>query len=431
MESRAQSAGAPAAKVHDRKTASRAKRIGLALLPLVLLAVALAAFTNLDTRIFDLIGSNPPASDEVSVSRVLFEEGKIVVRVTNPQQDPISIAVVTVDNAIANFSIDGSPTIGRFDRRAITIPFGWIEGEPYSIGITSSTGIQTTSTVTAAVQAIKPNGSSIFGFGLIGLLVGFLPVALGLMWLPGLRELGDTALSSFMAMTAGLLTFLAVDALFEAFEQQSLLPGAFGGIGLIVLGTSLSFIGVGALSGWLTRRARRGNLQASDAGQPAAPGASFMPSTSGFTLALAIAVGIGFHNFGEGLAIGTAFAIGQLAFSSLLIVGFTVHNITEGLGIAVPLAEDRDSRPSLPRLAMLAAIAGLPAVLGAWLGGFFTSNLLATFFFAIAAGAAAQVVYEVGSFINRRTPDGWRSPAVAGGFIAGVAIMYVTSLIAG
>lgn len=431
MESGTQISEVSAARADENKPASRGKRIGLAVLPLVLLALALAAFTNLDTRIFDLIGSNPPSSDEISVSRVLFEDGKIVVRVTNPQPDPITIAVVAVDDAIANFSVAGNPTMERFDRRAITIPFGWIEGEPYTIGITTSTGIQTTTTVTAAVQAIKPSGSSIFGFGLIGLLVGFLPVALGLMWLPGLRELGDTALSSFMAMTAGLLTFLAVDALFEAFEQQSLLPGAFGGIGLIVLGTSISFIGVGALSGWLTRRAKRGAAETETPAPADSLTTSFMPSTSGFTLALAIAVGIGFHNFGEGLAIGTAFAIGQLAFSSLLIVGFTVHNITEGLAIAVPLAEERNARPSLARLAMLAAIAGLPAILGAWIGGFFTSNLLATFFFAIAAGAAAQVVYEVSSFINRRTPDGWRSPAVAGGFIAGVAIMYVTSLIAG
>ncbi|MGK2879156.1 MAG: ZIP family metal transporter [Solirubrobacterales bacterium] len=428
MESRAGQADEYDGPMKSTKTRSRGRTWALALIPLILLAIALGTFSALDSRVFGLIGSNPPPTDELSVSRVLFEDRKIVVRVTNPQPDPIEIAVVTVDDGVANFSVSGGPVLDRFDRRSITIPFAWNEGEPYTIGITSSSGVQTTSTITAAVEAVRPNGSSILGFGLIGLLVGLLPVALGLMWLPVLRKLGDTALSGFMALTAGLLTFLAVDALFEAFEQQSLLPGSFGGIGLIVVGVSLSFIGVGALSGWLTRRAR---ATGAEPGSTDTGPTSFMTHTSGFTLALAIAVGIGFHNFGEGLAIGAAFAIGELAFSSLLIVGFTVHNITEGLGIAVPIAEDRGSRPSLKRLAMLAAVAGLPAVLGTWIGGYFTSSFLATFFFAIAAGAAAQVVYEVSSFISRKTTDGWRSPAVAGGFVAGVAVMYLTGLIAG
>jgi zinc transporter ZupT len=267
--------------------------------------------------------------------------------------------------------------------------------------------------------------SEILGFGLIGLLVGFLPVALGLMWLPGLRELGDKALVGFMALTAGLLTFLAIDALFESFEQQALLPSAFGGLGLMMLGISLSFVGVGALSSWLQTRSRK------NGGELAPAGIESMPTAvTGSALAFAIALGIGFHNLGEGLAIGTSFAVGELAFSSLLIIGFAVHNITEGLAIAVPLAEDEPG-PSFGRLAGLAAIAGLPAVLGAWIGGFFTSTMLAVFFFAIAAGAAAQVVYEVGSFIARRAEDGWRTPVVALGFVGGMAIMFVTSLIAG
>jgi zinc transporter ZupT len=397
----------------------------LAALPLVLLAIALAAFTAFDTRLFGLIGENPPPADELSVSRVEFQPDKIVVRVSNPQPDPITIAVAAVDDGIANFEIDGSATLERFDRRSVTIPFAWNAGEPYTIGLTSSTGIQTTTQVTAAVAAITAGAGEILGFGLIGLLVGFLPVALGLMWLPGLRELSDRWLTGFMALTVGLLSFLAVDALFESLEQQALLPSAFGGLGLMLLGVSLSFVGVGALSSWLQNRSRKGP------GDPAHAGIESVPvATTGAALAFAIALGIGFHNLGEGLAIGTSFAVGELAFSSLLIIGFAVHNITEGLAIAVPLADERP-RPSFSRLLGLAAIAGLPAVLGAWIGGFFTSTMLAVFFFAVAAGAAAQVVYEVGSFISRRAEGGWRSPAVAAGFVAGVAIMFVTSLIAG
>lgn len=402
---------------------SRFRSRAYALLPLLILAIALAAFTGFDSKIFALIGGNPPPADQLSVSTVKFEDQKIVATVTNPQPEPISIAIVTVDDAVANFSVAGGNTLDRFDRRKIEIPFAWNEGEPYSIGITSSSGIQTVATVTAAVESVRPSASSIFGLGLIGLLVGFLPVALGLMWLPGLRELGESALNGFMALTAGLLVFLFVDALFEALEQQALLPGAFGGIGLVVLGLSISFVGIGAMTDWLTRRARSRSAESRDS-------QTHLPA-AGLTLATAIAVGIGLHNFGEGLAIGTSFAVGELAFSSLLIIGFTVHNITEGLGIAVPLAADHEKRTPISRLALLAVIAGVPAVFGAWLGGFFTSTLLATFFFAVAAGAAAQVVYEVGGYIRRSGDGGWRSPAVAGGFVAGIATMYLTSLIAG
>lgn len=401
----------------------RWRKWALVALPLILLFGALAAFTAMDDRIFGLIGDNPPPPDQLSVSRVLFEEGEIVVRVTNPQPQPISIGAVTVDNAIVNFSVDGNETLGRFDGAKIRIPFHWNEGEPYVVGITSGSGIQTTAAVTAAVARVKPNPSSIFGFGLIGLLVGVLPVALGLFWLPALRNASRNLLAGFMALTAGLLVFLTVDATFEALEQSAALPGSFGGLGLIILGASLSFVGVGALSGALTRRAGKSS-------SPSAPN-SIAPGASGLALATAIAAGIGFHNLGEGLAIGASFAVGELAFSSLLIIGFTVHNITEGLAIAVPLADRDEGRVSVRKLAGLALIAGLPAVLGAWIGGFITSAFLATFFFAVAAGAAAQVVAEVVSYIRGHTDSSWRTPYVAGGFVAGVGIMYVTSLIAG
>ncbi|MFY9488775.1 MAG: ZIP family metal transporter [Solirubrobacterales bacterium] len=413
---------AHAEPIPPRRERSRNARRLWAVLPLVLLAIALTVFTAFDTKVFGLIGDSPPAADEFNFQNVQFKDEGIVVHVTNPQPQALTIASVAVDGAITLFSVDGSPELGRLDRRAVTIPFPWNEGEPYSIAVTSSTGIESVTEVAAAVPYRGAEPGGIFGFALIGLLVGFLPVALGLMWLPSLQTLSEQVLSGFMALTAGLLSFLVIDALFEAFEQQALLPGALGGTGLILLGVTLAFVGVAGISEWLKRRGRtaagaRGGVDIGVAG--------------GSTLALAIAIGIGLHNLGEGLAIGTSFAVGELALGSLLIIGFTVHNITEGLGIAVPLADDRSENPRFMKLAMLAAIAGLPAVLGAWIGGFFSSSLLGTLFFAIAAGAAAQVVWEVSSYIRARAEGGWRSPTVAIGFVAGVAIMYATSLIAG
>jgi zinc transporter, ZIP family len=109
-----------------------------------------------------------------------------------------------------------------------------------------------------------------------------------------------------------------------------------------------------------------------------------------------------------------------------------VHNVMEGLCIAAPVAEEgADARVSLPQLAGLTLIAGAPAILGAWLGGYASNDLLAVLFFAAAAGAAFEVVVEVGRFVARRAPGGLTSEYAIGGFLAGIAVMYVTGLLAG
>ena len=126
---------------------------------------------------------------------------------------------------------------------------------------------------------------------------------------------------------------------------------------------------------------------------------------------------------------GTSFALGELTLGTFLIVGFMLHNVTEGLGIAAPVAEG--GRAGLGRLAVLAAVAGAPTILGAWIGGYVTSDVLSVLFFALAAGAALQVVVEVGRFVARRAPGGLRSGYAVGGFLAGLAIMYLTGLLVG
>jgi zinc transporter, ZIP family len=260
--------------------------------------------------------------------------------------------------------------------------------------------------VPAALETPDPSVEGFLGYALIGALVGIVPVALGLLWLPALRQASAEWLSAFMAFTAGLLTFLGIEALSEAFELQALLPAGLGGAGLVLLGVALSFLGMTALAGRL----------------------SGGTASSGFTLALLVAIGIGVHNFGEGLAIGASFAIGELQLGTFLIVGFMIHNVTEGLGIAAPVAR---SRVTILALAALALVAGAPTILGAWLGGCATSDVLAALFFGIAAGAAFQVVVEVGRYVARHAPGGLRSGYAVGGFLAGVAAMYLTGILAG
>jgi zinc transporter, ZIP family len=380
-----------------------------ALIPILLLAVAVGGYVASGSSLAGLIGSNPPQPDEFDVRRVEFKPGEIRVKATNPQQDDLTIASVTVDDAIVPFSLDGPQTLGRLRSSTIVIPYDWTPQDPISIGVTSSSGIETVKEIAAAVETPGVSGGGFLGYGIIGFLVGVLPVALGLLWLPSLRRVEQRWLTAFMALTAGLLSFLGVEALFEAFELQGALPGAFGGPGLVLLGVATSFLTMTFISGRFSANAN-GVL-------------------GGVALATLVAIGIGLHNFGEGLAIGTSFAFGQLTLGSFLIVGFMIHNVTEGLGIAAPAA-DGGATLSLPRLVTLALIAGGPAILGAWTGGFIANDVLAVLFFGAAAGAAFEVVAEVVRYIGRRDAADLRSGYAVGGFLAGIAIMYVTGLLA-
>ena len=377
-----------------------------ALVPIAALVGAVALFVSTGGSLLELVGQSPPPRDELDVRRVEFRPGEIRVRVTNPQREKITLASVTVDDAIVPFSVDGDRTLGRLRSATLVVPHDWVDGEPLSVGVTSSTGVQTTKDVPAAFETPQASARGFLGYTLIGLLVGVLPIALGLAWLPSLRRASPNWLAAFMALTAGLLTFLALEALAEAFELQAGLPRGVGGLGVILLGVVSTYL----LLTFLSRRLVGGD-----------------GSAGGLALATLVAVGIGVHNLGEGLAIGTSFAVGELALGTFFVVGFMVHNVTEGLGIAAPIAER--GTVSFRRLAALALIAGAPAIPGAWLGGFVTSDVLGVLFFAGAAGAALEVVVEVGRYVARRAPGGLSSSYVLGGFLAGIAVMYVTGLL--
>ena len=387
-----------------------------ALVPILLLVGAVSLFAGTGDSLLDLVGRNPPQADEFDVRRVEFHPGEIRIRVTNPQTDDLTIASVTVDDAVVPFALDGPATLERLRSSTIVVHFDWVPDDPIALGVTSSTGIETVEEIPAAVETPGASVDSFLGYGIIGLLVGLVPVALGLLWLPSLRRAAPNWLAAFMALTAGLLTFLALEALSEALELQALLPTGLGGTGLVLLGMAISYLTLTVLSH------RLGASQGGAEGRGAPLG--------GVALATLVAIGIGLHNFGEGLAIGSSFALGELALGTFLIVGFMIHNVTEGLGIAAPLAEGT-RRASFARLALLAVIAGLPAVPGAWLGGFVTSDVLGVIFFAAAAGAALEVVVEVARYVARKAPGGITSPYVLGGFLAGIAVMYATGIFAG
>jgi len=377
-----------------------------ALVPVLLLALAVGVVVTSGSSLVDLVGTNPPPADEFDIRRVEFKPGEIRITVRNPQPDDLTIANVNVDDAIVPYTVDGPTTLGRLRSSTIVVSFDWVEDDPITVGVTSSTGIQTVKEIPAAIETPAPSVEGFLGYAAIGALVGILPVALGLLWLPALRQASAPWLSAFMAFTAGLLAFLGLEALSEAFELQAALPSALGGSGLVLFGVALSFLGMTALAGRLSGGG----------------------TATGLALALLVAIGIGVHNLGEGLAIGASFAVGELQLGTFLIVGFMIHNVTEGLGIATPVAK---TRVTVLVLAALALVAGAPTILGAWIGGYTSSDVLGALFFAIAAGAAFQVVVEVGRYVAGRAPGGLQSGYAIGGFLAGVGAMYVTGILAG
>lgn len=253
----------------------------------------------------------------------------------------------------------------------------------------------------------QPTGRTFLGFTLIGIYVGVIPVYLGILWFPALRKLGRRWMVFLLAATAGLLIFLGLDTLAEALELVVLVPGPFQGVGLIGIGVVATFVLLEALTQRQTATIKSGASQR-------------------LALAYMIALGIGLHNLGEGLAIGAAYNVGEIALGAFLVVGFIIQNITEGLGIIAPVLRDR---PGVRQLALLGLIGGAPAIIGSWIGAFSTSPTLAVLFLAIGTGAIFEVVYEISKLIRKDTVEKPMPLTVFSGVVSGMLLLWVTGLL--
>ena len=383
---------------------TRGGRWLLALLPLLLLALLVAGFLALDPlRFFQ--GAFPPL-EELSVQRVHFPEpGVIRLEVINGGPDAVTIAQVTVDNAYWQYTITPDNTLGRLATATIDIPYPWVAGEPLPIGLITATGVTFPTEVEVAVEAAAVDGRTLLAYGLLGIYVGVIPVALGMLWYPFMRRLDRKWLNAILALTVGLLVFLFVDMLLEALELAAEAPGVFQGVPVVIFGMLLSL-------GVLLAVGRRAGEQ------------------TPLRVATLIALGIGLHNLGEGLAIGAAFATGAAALGSFLVIGFTLHNITEGIGIVAPLT--RRERPPWRVFLLLAMLAGAPAILGTWIGALAFSPFLAALFLSLGAGAILQVIWEVGKLLMRDARREGRSALTwlnFGGAALGVLVMYLTAFL--
>ena len=392
---------APIDRPPARAPASLAARLLPLLLPVLFMAAAIAWFLAADPlRSFD---NGAPPVENITFERTILDDQGLRLLVRAGGSEPMRIAQVQVDDAYWQFTQEPPGPLARGSTAWLRLPFPWVLGEAHAVTVVTNTGTTFSHDIAVAVPTPQASGSALLAQAMLGIAVGILPVALGLTFYPALRGLGRNGIAFLLALTVGMLTYLLLDSLEEAFELAAQSAAAFQGPTMVLLGATASFLLLMAIG------RRKG-------------------SPEGLALAFFIALGIGLHNLGEGLAIGAAFASGLAGLGTFLVLGFAFHNITEGIGIAAPILK---IRTPLWTFAALTLLAGGPAVVGMWLGSLAYSPHWSALALAVGAGAILQVVVEVSLYLMRTSGIGLRAltaPSAMTGLAAGLAFMYFTAM---
>ena len=379
------------------------RTIGLLLIPIILLIGVIYLFLNTGGG---LNLQSPAPVEELSIERYLLNPNQIEIAVRNSGPEPLTISTLIINDAVWPFNVSPDNTIPRLAKGRIQLEYPWVYGEAYSITLITSNAIAFDVEIPVAFNTPDPS-SNFWSFALVGLYVGVIPVFLGILWFPTLRLLDRRWIIFLMAVTAGLLIFLGLDTLVEALENAAKTPNPFQGTGLIGIGVVSTFLLLDAISQKQTSIGRN-------------------ESEKRISLAYMIAIGIGIHNLGEGLAIGAAYSVGEIALGTFLVVGFIIQNITEGLGIIAPILRDK---PALRSLIWMGLIGGVPAIIGAWIGGFAPSAAFVTLFLAVGTGAIFEVVYEITKLIQKDTEKQPMPMIIFSGVLSGMLLLWVTGLL--
>jgi zinc transporter, ZIP family len=388
----------------DRESALRPPRwIAVSAAALLLVGAAIVAMVVGATRVERILPRAAAPLPELTVERVVFRPGEILVSVRNTGRVATRVSQVAVDDAFRLFDRAGDAELGRLGDTELRIPYPWIAGEPVHLSILAGDGTRFDHHVEAAALTPTAGRRTVAGYAALGGFIGVLPVFLGLAILPVLGRLRRYALRFVLGITGGMLVFLAVDAWSEALDAGRQLAPVFRGQTLAVAGAAGAaavLVAVGQATSSVGRWSAKGDL-------PALP--------------YLVAGSIGLHNLGEGLAVGSAHARGEFALGAALVAGFAVHNLTEGFGIGAVAA---DERPSARAVLGLGLLAGLPTVVGTLLGGLAYSPFLGTLALAVGVGAVVPVVWQIGRQVR---PDGSAAVPLAGAAV-GYVVMYLTAL---
>ena len=375
-----------------------------AIAPIVLLVIMIAFLLG-PASTFLQFGIVLP---EVSIEKIEFTGNEIRATVRNTGPVDVNVVLADVNDRIQPAAIEPDTLLERFETALVRIPFDWNEGQPYEIGVTIDDGTRFAKGTDAAFPSLEPDIDLFVFLGMIGFLIGVVPIMIGLLWYPFIKKLGKNSFNFFLAFTMGLLIFLGIDAVIEAAEiSENHLSSVFNGELLIATVIILSFLALHGVGKKLIKRTELSTL------------------SKGLAISLMIAIGIGFHNLGEGLAVGASIALGEVALSTFLIIGFATHNTTEGLAIAAPLTS---TKAKIAKMIGLGLIAGIPAIFGTWIGGFSFSPFFTIVFLAIGAGAIFQVVLSIFQYMNEKS-NLLSNTSLFAGISVGLLIMYLTSVL--
>ena len=389
-----------------RTKISGVPRWAVALLPVVLLVLLLGVFVL--TSPLAGVQSGEPLPDVTVTHHTLPDDETVVLHVTNNGPEAVTISQVLVDEAYWGYSVEGAGgdrTLQPRQSAHVVVPYHWEPGWDLGVDLLLSDGTTVGHEIAAPQESPGFTGDVLLTLALIGLFVGIIPVALGMLWFPFMQTMSDRALHAVLVFAAGVLAFLAFDAGFESLELADQIPGVYEGKLLVVGGGLGALLLVQSVTAW-----RKGRT-AGDA--------------SGLWIAYLVAFSIGLHNLAEGLAIGSSFALGHAALGTFLVVGFMLHNVTEGPAVVAPMANE--GRPPLYHFAVLGLLAGGPVILGGWVGSFAYSPTIGAVFLALGVGAILQVNWEIAGIIRGQ---GGRLASATNllAFLVGFVVMYVTDI---
>src|SRR6476620_5553579 len=419
------------------------KSIVLAIIPLLVLAGMIYFLYSPYSQ--SLINNTGIPSPQITFEKIEFHNNQIIASIRNTGSTEIIISQADVNDRIQAAAIEPLKILQRLSEAKVIIPFLWNSGEPYEIGITTSDGVRFSKTIQTAAATPIPDVHQLSVFAILGSYVGVIPIMIGLVWYPFMRKLSTNQYNFFLSLTAGLLVFLGIDALIESNEiVTDNLASVFNCQILVFIVSVASFLVLYYVSERFSKRAiekliKKSSIFFSSTGNSLKDNSITTTTTNNMSNTKNQQIQLTLQQQ----------LIKPLAISMMISLGIGLHNFGEGLAIGAPLA--KTGKLIIKRLLLMGIIAGIPTILGAWVGGFIYSPIAAIVFLSIGAGAIFQVVYSLGRWMknsvhsndnNLQNNDksisndvttnpkpALSSASIIVGFIVGMIIMYMTGLL--